>query len=265
MTIENNKIQSPNEFQFTHISRLDNAPAGKVFSLDNGELKKETRANTTNAYASIELIDGPPQFAEYLDNLKPSDCITYGIPATNETIISTQSKLKELKAKGINQDEHNHPYIARDREHFSWSKGPGIMMLDHDPAVGMQAHTKESFIESIVTAAPMLANSPMVWKPSSSSYIINQDTGEELAGLKGQRLYLFVEDAREIPRIGENLFNRLWLAGHGYIQLSSSGAMLERTIVDKAVWQPERLDFAGGAFCHSPLIQNRVPAEVINV
>jgi len=52
-------------------------------------------------------------------------------------------------------------------------------------------------------------------------------------------------NASDIPRYGKLLFDRLWLAGYGFIALSSNGAMLDRTIIDAAVFSPERLDFVG--------------------
>jgi hypothetical protein len=66
-----------------------------------------------------------------------------------------------------------------------------------------------------------------------------------------------VEDARDIGRAGKLLFARLWDAGYGYIQLSKAGSMLVRSLVDSAVWQPERLDFVAGAVCDKPLEQRR--------
>jgi hypothetical protein len=52
-----------------------------------------------------------------------------------------------------------------------------------------------------------------------------------------------VLNVADIPRYGELLFKRLWLAGHGYIALSGNGSVLIRTAIDSAVFSPERLDF----------------------
>lgn len=57
----------------------------------------------------------------------------------------------------------------------------------------------------------------------------------------------------------ELLFDRLWLLGYGYCVLSASGQILDRTIIDRSVWQPERLDFAAGPVCEPPL-ERRVPS-----
>ena len=250
--------------KFTHFLQSNGSNTGKAFSLVDGELKKKVLGNLYKCIARIHTINSPQEFAQYLDSLSPGDSLAFGIPPENTVAIRTKSELKKLKSQGIERDQDEVLLVARDRDHFSYLKDPGIMMLDYDPQDDKPALSKDNLVECIQETAPELKNSPLVWKASSSSYIYNQDTGEELTGLLGQRIYVFVDDATEIPRLGKNLFHRLWLAGYGYIRLSSSGNILPRTIVDAAVWQPERLDFAGGAFCHSPLVQHRPLAEVIN-
>jgi hypothetical protein len=54
----------------------------------------------------------------------------------------------------------------------------------------------------------------------------------------------------------------LWLAGYGWIYIASNGSMLERTLVDTGVWQPERLIFSQGD-CDQGLIQ-RFPEPYIS-
>ena len=66
-----------------------------------------------------------------------------------------------------------------------------------------------------------------------------------------------VADASDIERAGQVLFDRLWLAGHGYFKVSSAGTLLSRTLVDGSVYQPSRLDFVAGAVCKPPLVQER--------
>jgi P4 family phage/plasmid primase-like protien len=104
----------------------------------------------------------------------------------------------------------------------------------------------------------------MLWVPSASSYIFNAETEEQITGLKGQRLYCVVDDASMIPIIGETIFKRLWLAGHGRIVVGKAGQLLVRTLIDKTVYQPCRLDFAGGANCEEPLVQRRGDPQKIS-
>ena len=50
---------------------------------------------------------------------------------------------------------------------------------------------------------------------------------------------------------------RCWLAGHGWMIVSTSGALLERSIVDRMVGGPERLVFEGGPVLLPPLHQDK--------
>ena len=109
----------------------------------------------------------------------------------------------------------------------------------------------------IRAAAPGLADVAMLWWPSASSHICDAETGQDLTGLRGQRMYLLVREAGDIPRAGAALVDRFWAAGHGRIIVSAAGAALERCPVDGSVWQPERLDFAAGAGCGEGLVQRR--------
>jgi len=79
----------------------------------------------------------------------------------------------------------------------------------------------------------------------------------------GQRVYILVSDASDIPRAGEVLQQRLWLSDYGRIQVSASGQLLLRTIADGAMFEVNRLDFAGGAICEPPLAQVRGEPDVL--
>lgn len=61
----------------------------------------------------------------------------------------------------------------------------------------------------------------------------------------GFHLYIPINNATDIPRISDILFKMLWLAGYGHFDISKSGALLTRTIIDSAIYSLERLDFVG--------------------
>lgn len=90
-------------------------------------------------------------------------------------------------------------------------------------------------------------------KPSVSSCIYDEN-GKELRGVRGQHVFGVVQNAGDIPEIGQIIADRLWLAGYGYMAVAANGNLLERTIADTSVWQPERLVF-GRADCGDGLNQ----------
>ena len=127
-------------------------------------------------------------------------------------------------------------------------------MLDGDSPPGKPPLSKDEWLTCLYEACPDLAKVARLWRASTTSYIYDK-SGNELRGLTGQRLYVGVVDGADIPRAGEVLFKRLWLKGHGRIEISKSGAFLKRAPVDAAVFSPERLDFVAGAVCRDGLRQ----------
>jgi hypothetical protein len=129
------------------------------------------------------------------------------------------------------------------------------MMLDYDPPAGEAPLSIEELLACLYKIWPALAEAPLIARASASSYICHGS--KMLRGAKGIRVLVAVQDATDIPRAGAMLHDRAWLAGFGRIEISKAGSLLERTIVDATVWQPERLDFCGPASVYPPLSQHK--------
>jgi hypothetical protein len=231
----------------------------KGYYLDDGEVKKRAGGILVRGHAKVFSIRSLEDLKTVLTALSTQQALIYGVTKGHNSIKLMSSN--EWGKAGKPSDT-----IPRTKEHFEWPDGSGIMMLDYDPGPGDEALPRDELVRVVREAVPGLKNVPMLWVPSASSHIINSETDEDLTGLKGQRLYLLVDDARDIPRAGKALVDALWEAGYGRIEISKSGQQLERTIVDASVWQPNRLDFAAGANCEPPLYQDRgepviIPAE----
>jgi hypothetical protein len=221
----------------------------KSFELGpDNTLDKRSGGAVAKGRAEIREVDGLAALAALLKALGPNQALTYGLPAESPTRILSR---KAFETAGRPADA-----LTRTRGCFAWPEGPGIMMLDHD-AQGEDRLTRNALVALLREAAPGLAGAALLWWPSASSYIHETSTGRDLTGLRGQRLYLAVADARDIPRAGQALVERFWAAGHGRIAVSGAGSALERCPVDASVWQPERLDFAAGAICGAGLEQRR--------
>lgn len=213
----------------------------------HGDLLKSGGGVLVEGEGRIRQAADLARFAEVLLELGPDQALTYGVPRRGDGPILSRAVHARL----------GHPTRAttRTRDQFIWPDGPGILMLDYDPndvVLGC-----EDLVAILREAAPGLAEARMLWWPSASSHIFDAATGEDLTGLRGQRLYLMVADATDIPRAGAALVDRLWAAGHGRIEISTAGTALERCPTDASVWQPERLDFAAGAVCAEGLQQRR--------
>jgi hypothetical protein len=249
------------------ISRIAlNEPALlSVFSKTRGPLTKRVQlddsSNLTKDASHCALGCGTYRRVEVADlvvldtllsGLDVSEAVAFGVAA---------AKQAEVVAR---RDAPHHPgAITRTADVFQWPAGPAVFMLDYDPAPGAEPLTPDALHALVVQAMPELSGISMLWRPSASSCIYNTGTGAELVGIAGQRLYILVDRGDAIPRLGETLVKRLWLAGRGRIELSRAGALLERTLVDAMVWQPERLDFAAGALCVPPLERRSVPGRIL--
>lgn len=240
------------ELKFTRFSAIKPPRLSKRFSLAGNTLIKESGGNLTEGIAERLTLD-LPGFAALLPALKPNQALSYGINGHDRARVIPKAALA-LGAGDL-------PIIARTREHFTWPDGVGLLMLDYDappnnPALGM-----DELRTALMAACPALADTPALWRPSASSCLFTRD-GAELRGIVGQRFYLPVLEAADIPRAGQVLFDRLWLAGFGRYEISKSGALLARTVMDGTVFQPERLDFCGGAAVGKGLMQ-RLPEPVL--
>ncbi len=221
----------------------------KRFSLSEGKLKKEGGGVLVAGSAEVREASSLSDFAALLPTLEPDQALIYGVPPVNATAIVTSAV---WEAEGRPEGK-----LPRTNETFAWPTGPAILMIDYDPENGSAALSREALVEAICSAVPALRDVEMLWWPSASSHIHDTSSGEDLTGLRGQRLYIVVMDGRDIPRAGKVIADRLWLAGHGYVKVSASGSLLPRTLVDTSVWQTSRLDFAAGAQCEGPLVQDR--------
>jgi hypothetical protein len=202
----------------------------------DGTLNDSVNAFLSEGDAERRAFRSLSDLAAAFDVMTPCDVLMFGVFEYDRCAVRSAAKAADYAG--------DLPMVERSAKFMSWPDGPGVMLLDYDPLPDAIAQTPEHLVQTVRDAVPALANVAMLWRPSSSSYIYDSATGAELRGLRGQHLYLVVSDAREIPRIGATLTERLWLHGYGYTRVSASGRLLERTVIDGAVWQAERLDFS---------------------
>ena len=221
----------------------------KTYSLsDTGELSSpSTIANMVEGMAQRLEVSDAADFASKLKLLKNNHALSYGL--TGHDQIKLYSK-DEYERRGEPVEA-----MPRKAELMSWPSGAGVFMKDYDPESGSESLSQSELLDALSGLIDGHDTSARVWWNSSSSNIFNGDV--EMRGLRGQRVFTMVKDARDIPRAGKVLFKRSWLAGHGYIKISESGSLLVRSIIDDSVWQTNRLDFASGANCVAPVNQRR--------
>jgi hypothetical protein len=219
----------------------------KEFFLVDGHVHKKTTASVSEGQMQIRGFDTPQQFADLLMQLSPNQCLTYGVPPRDADLI-TEEKWN-LLGKPVEK-------LPRTKAVFSWPIGAAVMMLDYDaPKDGTKPMGKKELVQTLLSVCPKLNSSGLIWWPSTSSLIYAGE--KQMAGWKGQRIYLLVKHGTDIERAGKVLNERLWANGFGRYEVGEGGQLLSRSVFDGAVWQTNRIDFAVGAKCGVGLEQRR--------
>jgi hypothetical protein len=156
----------------------------KSYSLGaDGTLREETRAALYSGMAETVRCDDLAAFLEMRADLNASQALMYGVTGLDAVKITTQKELRAWPAQ-------HEGCVARDSESFHYARAPGIFFGDHDAGHLTPAYSRETLRAALLAAVPELEQAPMAWATSASSYIVNADTGSELQGLKGQRIYI---------------------------------------------------------------------------
>jgi hypothetical protein len=206
--------------------------ATKKFTLENGKLSKSAHIQVWDGSALRVDAFGVRGIRDFLNGLQTNECALWGVPnLVGDTF--------EVTTKGKRKGRQ----ISRTRDYIKYADAaPGVLMLDFDARSGCEFENVEIEIEKLFSAIPELRKVQFIVSYSCSALIYHGE--EKMKGIGGFRVYVIARVAADIPAMGELIAKRLWLAGYGYMAVSSSGALLARCLVDTSVWQPERCDFA---------------------
>ncbi len=241
--------------KFRNTGKTGNNPkafATKEFSLVDGVLTKSAQISVHQGEAEPVEVRGLHGLCATLHTLDHHTCLLWGVPTQEGARLDVSTKKKR-----------NGKQISRTREYFKYSDQAGVLMIDVDAPAGEDFASVDEVTSRLFAAVPELKNFGYVVSPSCSAFIYNGD--DMLRGLGGLRIYMIVDRATDIPAIGKLLVSRLWLKGEGYIKVSESGSMLERSLIDASVWQPERCDFAARGVYNDGLVSKAPPAKVVTI
>jgi len=222
------------QVEWTQVSS-GNGPLSKTYKLECGSIKKEAAAQMTSGVA-IHRMGSFSDFCSHLESTESKSAFAYGL-------YDSERFGPEVKVTTKAEVDPSQKNISRTKDYFHYPDGPAILMLDHDLSIYGSAFTPEKLVELLTELIPEFQDCAYAVKPSNSAGVGVK--GERLSGSAGFHLYIPVQEASDVPRFGQALFDRLWLAGHGYIALSAIGSFLTRSPIDQAVFSPERLDFVG--------------------
>lgn len=216
-------------------------PLTKTFTREpDGTVVKRAAAHLWRGRAERVEVDSLDGLRDVLEGLTDHQALGWGVPNGGRREVTI------APGKSVSGGSAPPGAVARTKQEFEWPDGPGVWMLDHDGGRdGGPAMPREVLIQKLIAAMPELAQVPMQVGRSASASVLGAHDGKPVGDANKTRIYIPVTSAKSIPTLGELLTKRLWLQGDGWFDVSKSGSLQQRTLVDAAVWSPERLDFAG--------------------
>lgn len=228
------------------------AHLGKVFTLKDGALHKEVAGSMAGGEFVTVTFKSAADLAALLASVTTAQALSASVP-----VGAGAGRVVTEKALPSNPGA-----VARTKRFFALpAQQHGFLLLDADAPNGSEGLSEGALFALLVELVPAAAAAGVVAWASGSSQIWVGDTCHRGSG--GLHLYLMIQDISDTQRFGQVLSKRLWLAGHGRIEVSASGALLSRTVFDESVHQPARLVFSGGAVCTPPLEQRRGPPVLL--
>lgn len=245
-----------NGFALTIFSSLQEAPAGKSYGLaDDGTLTKVVNGRRQQYKSTRRMMPSVRALAEEIGAMGPQHYLGAGTYALPEVIAVTVSARLQQERQGILRAPEGTPYATLSGADLQWRPGPGILVIDAD------GYGIESARDLLVQVLPAAHAWPMLAMSSSGAHIYTE-AGEQLRGDTGCHLIIPVADATDVPRALLDLHRHMWLAGHGVVKLSQTGAFLVRSPVDLALRAPTQ-----PVFVHSVMgagLQQRKRIEVFH-
>ncbi|MEZ5813497.1 MAG: hypothetical protein R3E13_02040 [Alphaproteobacteria bacterium] len=185
----------------------------KTISLDkDGNIQKATGGQLTAGRIKIKKFTNVTEVATFMSGLKSNQAVSFGIPKEKAEIVLSQKRLKTYTGDEM--------AISRTNDNFSWPEGMGVLTLDYDPHPGEEPMTSGEFVSTLRGVVPELEHVTIAVKPSTSSCIYQGK--KEVSGIKGLHAFMVCGDASRIPEIGKLIYDRLWLAGYGYIRMQEA-------------------------------------------
>jgi hypothetical protein len=207
--------------------------------------------------AKRKRFDDLAAFADHIVTMASHEAIALGALRDD---LPDQAQI--TTKRGLNGTEFRPDLIARTADNIIYRPDrPALVLIDIDTK-GMPAHVRRKIEDiggcwpALVSVLPELAKAGRVERASTSAGLFRTDTGEALSGSNGRHIYVMLEDGSDAERFLRRLHERCWLHGLGWLMVGAAGQLLDRSIVDRMVYAPERLVFEGAPVLDLPLAQN---------
>ena len=259
------KTPPPLSVELTKLTKIGGPLTKRISLAPDGTLEKDGSACVmARGTAERVKVVGVAALGALIEGLQASQAIALGALRAglpDKVEVTTEKKL----INGVARPD----IIARTGANIVY-RGPAFALLDFDskgmPAdVAGELKRRGGFWGALLTVLPALGDVARLMRRSTSAGLSRSDTGEALPGSDGMHVYVAAKDGGDSERFLTTLHERCWLAGFGWMLVSASGALLERSIVDRTVGGAERLVFEGGPVLVPPLQQDKESRRPIAV
>jgi hypothetical protein len=210
--------------------------------------------------------DDASQLAALINSCKSDQALGLGaLRADLPDRVEITTKQKLGASNGVPRPD----LIARTGDAIRYEpQQPGFALLDYDTkgmAADVAARIEKAggFWEVLRSVLPALNSVASVRRLSTSAGLYRTDTGQKLPGSNGEHIYILVLDGADNIGFLKTLHDRCCLAGLGWTIVSKSGQLLERSIIDRTVGNPERLVFEGPPVLELPPTQDQESRRAI--
>ena len=232
--------------------------ATKRIKLVNGEIDSDaSECRMWDGAARVESVRGVDGFEALINGLSSQQFICLGAIKA-EFKPRPGEKVRVVSRDIYDQINDKRGVITRTLDCFEFPAGQGPMLLDVDyKGVPAAVRLKGKPWDILVSLFPMFGNAARVERSSTSSGLYDAKTGASFERSGGSHIYPIVQDARDIPRVIDVIFDVLWANGFGWSLVSKGGAVLTRGLIDASVGSPERPIFEGPPAVEPPLAQDK--------
>ncbi|MCH6585365.1 MAG: hypothetical protein IH810_05995, partial [Proteobacteria bacterium] len=232
------------KFKFSLWSRSKNDSSkrlGKSYRLKNRDLITEDVSANADYVQVVEI--------ESLDDLEFE--IDFNMHDGNGFMTSGLPKDTAItEAKVTVKDSPKKDHISRSKDDIEWRDNTGTYFVsDYDPDSSSAAprpveEIRQDLIRALKLANVDISELQMLAYPSSSSGFVRKSDGHSF-DKGGWHTIFLVEDAGDLKRFKQVLFDYTTLAGCNYGAVSNAGHFLKRGIMDLAAISPTQPTFSG--------------------
>jgi putative DNA primase/helicase len=239
--------------------RKDGGPLTKHLELVDGRIDNDSGACFMARGAAWRVqLDSAAAIADFINKLAQNEAFALGRIKNGHP-----DRVRVVTAAKVKDDPK---VIARTLKYLVFAQGEaGLALIDIDlkgisEAARRRIDGATGIWKALCAVCPPLEAAAYVRRASTSSGLVNTQTGQTYPGSGGFHVVVVVADAADVPRFLSDFFDRLWLAGFGWGWVGGAGQFLERSLIDRAVGSPERLVFEAQPIIAPPLAQAPRPA-----